>query len=411
MNILLINHYAVPPSEPGGTRHFAFAKKLMERGHRVLIVASSFNHTLRKETRSTGGEVYRYEEIGGVPFLWVRTPPYSGNTAARVWNMSVFSWRVLQLATSPFLANWGKPDVVWASSPHLFTGLAGERLARRLKIPFLFEVRDLWPESLIALGGLSPRHPFIIALGQIERYLYRNADHIVTLLPLASEYIQAKGADPNKISWLPNGVDLENVPQPELPEPKDEFTILYAGTHGLANGLDILLDAAAILSEKKQAQHIRFRLVGDGPEKPRLRSRAEQLGLRNVSFEDPVPKQDVYRLLASGDALVAILKDADLFSKWGVSPNKIFDYMAVARPVLFAISAPANPVEEAGAGIAVPSNDPVAIANAVLKLAQMTPQERWEMGLRGRRYVEEKHAFNVLVDRLDELLRQMVEGS
>jgi len=346
-----------------------------------------------------------------VPFLWVRTPPYSGNTAARVWNMSVFSWRVFQLATSPFLVNWGKPDVVWASSPHLFTGLAGERLARRLKIPFLFEVRDLWPESLIALGGLSPRHPFILTLDQIERYLYRNADHIVTLLPLASEYIQAKGADPNKISWLPNGVDLENVPQPEPPEPKDEFTILYAGTHGLANGLDILLDAAAILSEKKQAQHIRFRLVGDGPEKPRLRSRAEQLGLRNVSFEDPVPKQDVYRLLASGDALVAILKDADLFSKWGVSPNKIFDYMAVARPVLFAISAPANPVEEAGAGIAVPSNDPVAIANAVLKLAQMTPQERWEMGLRGRRYVEEKHAFNVLVDRLDELLRQMVEGS
>ena len=403
MNVWVINHYAVPPGRAGGTRHFSFAGELQKRGHKVTIIASSFDHYVRQEARLREGETYRLEEVDGVPFLWIRTPPYSGNSPARVWNMVAFALRLLGIANPALL---GKPDVVWGSSPHLFAALAGERLARRYRTPFVLEVRDLWPETLIDLRGVSPRHPFIQVLERIEHYLYRRADRIISLLPLAHLHMIEKGAEPAKIAWIPNGVDLSVVPRPTPPPPRPDgvFTVMYAGAHGLANNLDLIVEAAAIVAKKGWNGRIQFRLLGDGPEKPRLKRMAQAWGLENIRFEDAVPKQEVYNALLSADAFVISLRDSRLF-RWGVSPNKLFDYMASARPVIFAVATDSNPVADAGAGITVPPNDPAALAEAVIQLAKMSAQERWEMGLRGRRYVEEKHAFHRLTDKLEEVLQ------
>jgi glycosyltransferase involved in cell wall biosynthesis len=184
---------------------------------------------------------------------------------------------------------------------------------------------------------------------------------------------------------------------------------MYAGAHGLANRLEVVLEAAHRLEREGWGERIRFRLVGDGPEKPALVARTRLLGLKSVIFEDPVTKYDIYRTLQEADAFLMMLAYSPVF-QWGVSPNKLFDFMAAARPVLFGVKTAFNPVQEAEAGITVPPEDSEALANAIKHLAEMSPEQRWAMGLRGRRYVEEHHAFARLGGRLEEVLAQVVQN-
>ncbi|WP_456480998.1 glycosyltransferase family 4 protein, partial [Oceanithermus sp.] len=273
-------------------------------------------------------------------------------------------------------------------------------LARRHRVPFVLEVRDLWPQSLVDLGSFSEGHPFIRWLEYIERSLYRRARRIVTLLPGAADHIAHKGGHPGRIVWIPNGVDLRLLPPPSPPEPRESLTFLYAGTHGLANGLQVILEAA----DRLRTSPVSFRLVGDGPDKPRLMALAEKKGLTNVVFEPPVPKSRIPDLLREADAFLMVLRDSPVF-RWGVSPNKLFDYMAAARPVIFSVNTPLNPVESAGAGITVPAEDADALAGAALKLLTMSSEERWQMGLRGRKYVEDNHDLGRLACKLESVLR------
>lgn len=404
MNIWIVNHYALPPSQAGGTRHYTLAKALRQLGHNVIIWASSFNHWT-KEDQLKSGEAYRLEPIEGVPFFWIRTPSYKGNSLARMWNMAVFAYRMWRLGK---VAGLEKPDVIIGSSPHLFAALAAERLAARFRVPFILEVRDLWPQTLIDLGNFSPRHPFIVLLERIERHLYRKAAAIITLLPGAKEHMAGKGADPSRIVWIANGIDLELVPPPQPPGSEGPFTVMYAGAHGLANGLELALDAACCLEQEGWGERVRFRFIGDGPEKPNLMKKAQCLGLHSVSFEDPVPKKAVYRLLQEADAFLLILRDSPLF-RWGISPNKLFDFLSQARPVIFCVNTPFNPVEEVKAGVTVSPANPEALADAIKRLALLSPEERWSMGLRGRKYVEKHHSLNRLANKLEEVLTHAAE--
>lgn len=400
MKIWLVNHYALPPTETGGTRHFTLARELMKLGHEVTIFASSFDHFARKETRLAPGETFKVETFEGVPFVWLRTPPYPGNTLARMWNMAYFGWQFFRLADRLPVE---RPDVVIGSSPHLFAALAAERVARRHRVPFLLEVRDLWPQSLVDLSNISERHPAIIGLERIERYLYRHSARIISLLPGAAGHMAEKGADPARVLWLPNGVDAGLAPEPSPGAAQEAFTVMFAGAHGVANGLDAILDTARLL----RGEPVRFRLIGQGPEKERLMKRAEDEGLTNVTFDAPVPKEQIYGVLAQADAFLMILKDSPVF-RWGVSPNKLFDYMAMARPVVFGVSTPFNPIDDAKAGLTVPPEDPAAMAEAIRALMAMSPEARWEMGLRGAAYVKENHDFGKLAARLDAALREVV---
>ena len=404
MRVWFINHYALPPERAGGTRHYSLAKNLIHRGHQVVIIASSVDYMQRREVVFSANLRAHLQEHGGVPFLWLKTPPYRGNTAARVWNMWVFAGRVLQLAPQVLSE---PPDVILGSSPHPFAAWAAARLAARFRAPFVFEVRDLWPQSLIELGRFSSRHPFIMLLAYMERFLYRRATRIVTLLPGAAAYIRARGGEAEKIVWIPNGLDLSLVPPPSPPLQNGVFTIMYAGAHGRANGLEVVLEAARLLQERSTPTPIRFVLIGDGPEKPNLQAQTRSWGLQNVVFEDPIPKGEIYKRLQEADAFLMILRPSPVF-RWGVSPNKLFDYMAMARPVLFCIQTPYNPVAEAKAGITVPPGDAKSLARAILHLIELSPEERWHMGLRGRDYVEKNHAMTVLAQRLERTLQEAI---
>jgi len=405
MKIWFINHYAIPPSQPGGTRHYTLARELIGQGHEVTIFASSVNYLSRQETQLRSGEVWKKAVCAGVPFVWLRTPPYSKSKIARMWNMIHFSGRVWLGTGTQQLE---KPDVILGSTPHLFAALAAERLARRHGVPFVLEVRDLWPQTLIDLGKMSPRHPLVLLMGWIERFLYRRAERIISVLPGAVEHIVQKGAASGKVVWIPNGVDLDNVPAPVPPAEDGTFTLMYVGAHGLANGLDNILDTATILEQDGRQDRLRFRLVGDGPEKPRLQARVETEGLHTVCFQQPVPKEQIYSILQNADAFIMLLKDAPVF-RWGISSNKLFDYLALARPIVFSVNAPSNPVAEARAGFSVPAEDAPAMAEAIRQLMAMPPTARWEMGLRGRRYVAEHHAMARLSARLDSVLGDVVK--
>ena len=404
MRVWLVNHYALPPSEPGGTRHYALAQELIRSGNDVTVIASSFNHATRTQINRPHGKLHAFERFGDVPFLLLRVPAYRGNIT-RLWNMIVFAFEVwLGLGTRRMC----KPDIVVGSSLTLFTAFAAERLARRMRVPFVLEIRDLWPQTLIDMG-MHPLHPAVIGFGLIERYLYRHADKIVTLLPNAAEYMVPKGAQPRNITWIPNGVDMELMPFPHAPTPHDAFTVMYAGSHGLSDDLESVLDAASILNKKAPGRFC-FRFVGDGPHKCGLQRRVATENIANVVFHDPVPRREVFSILQAADVFIITAKKTGLY-RYGISPNKLHEYMAVARPIIFAGNSHNNPIAEAGAGITITPEDPRAIAVAVEMLAAMPSDERWKMGLRARRYIEEHHNFAGLARRLEHVLRSALARS
>lgn len=295
----------------------------------------------------------------------------------------------------------GRPDVILGSSVHLFAVYTAYRLSRRLRAPFVMEVRDIWPQTLIDMG-VSKWHPFVLLLGFLERYLYKKAIRIITLLPRANEHIESFGVKPDKIVWIPNGVDGErfDAVQVRPEESSRQFTITYTGAIGTANNLTVLLKAAEILGN--EFPYIKFLIVGDGPEKPRLLRMADDKKLENVEFKAPVPKDEVSNIHSQSDALLFTLQDSPVF-KFGISSNKLFDYLTSGKPVIFSCNSANNPVNEAGAGITIPPDDPQKLVDTAIALSEMPIAERAKMGSNGRQYIEKHHLIATLVDRLEQI--------
>ncbi len=403
MNIWIFNHYAITPDLPGGTRHYDFAKELTERGYNVTIFASSFHYSLLRETKDYGKSSYIIEDYDGVKFVWIKTFPYSKNDWRRVLNMLSYSVRAYNVAKK---IDMEKPDVIIGSSVHLFAVYTAYLLSKYYKVPFIMEVRDLWPQTLIDMG-VSRWNPFVILLGILEKFLYKRAQKIISVLPKAYEYITSLGIPLEKIEWIPNGVDLKRVEHIENNfEKKTRFKVLYTGVHGITDGLDILLDSAKILKERGYSDIV-IELVGDGYEKKRLMKRALEEGLDNVFFKDPVKKDKVPEILSKADVLFVNLLAKNIY-KYGMSFNKLFDYLASGKPIISASNASNNPVEEVKAGITVPPEDPEAVAEAIINLYKMSEEERLKMGENGRKYVKEYHDIPVLVDKLEKVIQEVL---
>lgn len=402
MRVMLVNQYVGTPDMAGGTRHYSLARQLIRRGHEVTMVTASFSHMLRQERLPPGQRLLK-QIVDGIGLIWLRTPSYDGNGPRRFMNMLAFARQVERLPDGLLGA---KPDVVIGSSPQPFAALAAERWARARGVPFVLEVRDLWPQTLVDLGRMSPAHPVVLALTAVERKLYRRARRIISLLSGAGEHMAVKGADPAKVAWIPNGVDLDMVPYRPA-DSGERFTIIYAGAHGLSSNLDSVIAAACRLREAGWADRLRIRFIGDGPEKPRLREWAEREGLTFVHFEPPVPKGEIFSVLQEADAFVIATQNTDLY-RWGYSPNKLFDYLAVGRPIICALRSPYDAVTEAGAGVTVPPDDPEAMAAAIVQLAEAPPEARRAMGERGRAYAETHHSFGILGERFEQVLMEVV---
>lgn len=379
---------------------------LATNGFDTTIFACSFNHSSFREERLKYKELFKVEDIQGVRFFWIKAPSYYKNDWRRILNMVIYSARVFIMSKNLDQI----PTIILASNPHLFSGLIGYLLAKKYNAPFVFEVRDLWPQVFVDIGAFHPKHPLILLMKFIERFIYSHADNIITLMPNASEYIEASGGDRNKINYLPHGVDVElfqgsgdNLPQ-ELPEElkkiktSGKLIVGYIGAHGIADALDTLIDCCYLLqSEGREKPH--FVLVGNGSEKERLEKRACHLNLRNISFYTSVQKNIVPGVIKLFDVAVVCKKDSPLY-KYGTSFIKTFDYMACGVPILWAVNAPDCPVIDAGCGIAVPSEQPEKMAEAIKFFTEMDEETRKDIGRNGLDYVRKNHDSKVLVQKL-----------
>ncbi len=407
MKILIVNQYAYAPFHHGGTRHYMLARELLSLGHQVRIISTSFFHKSQEETRLEPGEPYRLEMIDGVEFLWLRTPPYRGNGLGRIRNMLSYAWQVWrEKGPQPGY----RPDVIYSSSPQLFAGLAAQRLAGRLGVPHVFEIRDLWPQTFVDLGSWSPRHPWIQVLDRVQRHLYRNADQVISTLPTAAPYIAAHGGRQDKVTWITNGISPALLPPP-VPLRKDPapFVFMHAGVHAVSTGLDIIIDAAELLQAEGLGKALRIILLGDGPEKNRHEEMVRQRGIGCVEFWDPVPKKQVFEKLALADAFLLTRKPSPIH-QWGISPHKLADYFASCRPVVFCVDSPWNPVESERAGLSAEPGNAASLATAMAALAATPNHEREAMADRGLAYMKRELDIAHLGKKLEGVLLRAVQG-
>ena len=400
MNILLINHYAGGTTQGMEFRPFYMAKRWVAQGHRVTLAASSFSH-LRTKNPDLQDKKYMVEEIEGVRYFWIAGNAYQGNGMGRIRNMLSFLRGLNRYQEE--LADGG-PDVVIASSTYPLDFYPARKIDRRYNAMLIYEVHDLWPLSPMELGGMSPRHPYIRVMQRAENDCCRDCDYIVSILPCAKEHFIEHGMKPEKFVCIPNGIVKEDWERPQSEEPPvyrelfdgfkrdGYFLIGYTGAHGVANALDSFLEAG----EKLRGERIKLVLVGRGQERERLVQKVKDLNLEEQVVMLPAVRRDAMPgLLAQFDALYVGLQRQPLF-RFGVSPNKLMDYMMAAKPVLFAIEAGNDMVADAGCGISIPPEDSGAIAAAAVRLSKMPKGELEAMGRRGREYILAHHEYDVL---------------
>jgi glycosyltransferase involved in cell wall biosynthesis len=388
MHILYVSQYFPPETGAPAARVSELARAWVEAGHQVTVLTGLPNHPTGIVPPEYQHRVLVREDFHGVRV--VRTWIYAAANRGRLRRSLAYA----SFAASATL--WGqlhvaRPDVLVATSPQFLCAVAGHAIARLRSLPFVFEVRDLWPESIVAVGALPEGHPIVRGLTLVERYLYRQADRIVVVTDSFSSRLRERGVAANKIDVVKNGVDLERF----VPGSRDtplrarlglagKFVVSYVGTHGMAHGLDRVLDVAAALRPQNQ---IRFLFVGEGAERRRLQARAKAEALDNVLFLGPLPRDAMTEVYATSDLCLVPLRKTELFQS--VLPSKIFEILAMARPLLLSVDGEARAlVEASGAGVYVPPEDASAMAETILRLAQ-DPAACRAMGDRGRAYVAE----------------------
>ncbi len=359
-------------------------------GHEITVLTGFPNHptgvvppVYRKQLRRM---VVR-EYLDGVDVLrtWLLPLP-NRRSYERVLNYSSFLFSAAVVGS--FLE---RPDVVIATSPQLLVGLAGWWISRLKAVPFVFEVRDLWPESLAAVGVGNPNSILHRTLAAVANFLYRNADHIVVVTSAFKTYLVEHGqVAEEKISVIENGVNTHlfcpHSPSEEIRRQiaaEDKFVVSYIGTMGMAQGLETVLDAARILQSR--APNVRFMLVGEGAEKQALVSRAISMGLDNLTFLDQQDREKVPAFICSSDVCLVMLKKAELFKT--VLPSKLLEFMACGRPVLLGVNGEARRImDDAGAGIFVEPENAEDLADKIVQLAA-NPGLREVLARNGRAYV------------------------
>lgn len=408
MKILIINHYVGSENHGMEYRHYYLAKEWSKEGHNVSIVGASYSH-LRKEIE-IGDGFFKEEKNNAITFYWLKTNRYVGNGFKRVFNMFYFCFNLFRFRK--FIENKIKPDVILISSPHPFAIFQMKRLASKINSKLIFEVRDLWPLTLLELGNISKLNPFVALTQFSENYAYKNSDVTVSLLPNAFKYMEKHGLSFSKFKYIPNGLDVESVKNYEanciinsieskISKLKDEghFVVGYLGTIGMANCLLPFLESKKFLKNK-----VSFFFVGDGNEKPNLLNYVKENNLNDIYFIDRIAKEYVPKVLSYFDSLYIGWHKKNIYD-YGVSPNKIFDYAMSAKPIIHSINTSFDLVKKANCGISVEAENPKAIAEAIIKLKNMTKEERDILGENGKKYVIKNHDYKVLAKKYLDIMK------
>lgn len=409
MRILYVSQYF--PPEPGApaARVSELARAWVGMGHEVTVLTGMPHHPTGVVPAAYRRRTLVTEDYYGVRV--VRTWIYAASNKGKVRrSLSYASFATSAVALGEWLV--GRPDVLVATSPQFLCAVAGQVIAAWRRTPFVFEVRDLWPESVVAVGALPKGHPVVRGLEVLERLLYRSADCIVVVTDAFRSKLVARGVDEKKIAVIKNGVDLSRF----TPGPRDtdlrrrlsfgtRFVVGYVGTHGMAHGLGAVLDVARQLRERDD---IRFLFVGEGAERQALQARAETEAIHNATFLGAVPREQMPEVYRTVDLCLVPLRKTELFTS--VIPSKIFEILAMQRPILLSVDGEARRiVEESEGGMFVPPEDRDAMRNGILELC--ADRERCEqMGLKGRDYVMRHFDRSVLAREYLDILRRVASA-
>ena len=400
MHILLIHQAFASIAEAGGTRHHEFARQMQRRGHKVSVITGRVSYLTGAPVRPIRDDAQLFDDRG---VTIIRCASYGG------WHRS-FIHRVLSFLSFMWTSFWAamrvrKVDLVWGTTPPIFQALTARWVARFKRVPYVLEVRDLWPYFAVEIGVLT--NPLIIALAEwLEGYLYRTATTVIVNSPGYEDHVRSRGAV--QVGVVPNGVDPQMITldapgsglRTKLGIDPQAFVVMYTGAHGISNDLGVVLRAAELLGNESS---IGFVLIGDGKEKPKLQKLVEEKRLGNVYFHPPVPKREIAACLVEADAGLAVLKDIPAYRL--TYPNKVFDYMAAGLPVFCMIDGEIRKVvERSNAGVFIQPGNAEALAGVVREW-QGRHAELASMGKRGREHVSEYYDRGALADQMLEIMQ------
>lgn len=397
------HHYAGSPSLGMAYRPYYLSREFQAAGNNAYIIASSFHHQQQHDQSQT--ESVRFTIIDDVKYIWLKTIRYSENGFKRVLNMFNYALR-FWINEKQIVAITGKPDVIIASSTHPLHYPVLEKIARKYDAKIIFEVRDLWPLSMLGLLKIKAWHPFILLLSYIEKRAYKNADHVVSLLDGALPYMRSKGLDDNKFSVIPNGtsaelfenktclnITIQNIINQIRLQNKNSFILGYAGALGTPNAIKYLISAMQMIEQQKLP--IYCVIVGNGILKSDLEKQIQQLNLKQIYCYSSIPRCEIPAFLTQMDALYLGWNAISVY-QYGVSPNKLFDYMMSGRPIIESGGSKQSLIASVQCGIRCKAAKPNAIADAIIQLSERTLDERNQLGEAGRKAVLQKYEYSIL---------------
>jgi glycosyltransferase involved in cell wall biosynthesis len=402
MRILLIHQYFLEENDGGGSRFNEMARYWSLQGHEITVLAGMMHANAKEKRPEYKGKYFVHKQHGKVKVIRCHvSESYNTNFLGRLWGY--FSFVFSSIYAGLFKAR-DHYDVILVTSPPLFVGITAYVLSKLKRLPFIFEVRDLWPESAIDTGVLTNRTIIDLAYW-FETFVYKKAALINVLTPaFRKKLIEEKGVPPEKVIFIPNAADfslaeevLADFDRQAFRQKmgwQDKTVITYVGAHGVANHLIQIIETAALLHGHSNAH---FVLIGNGMQKEMLVAAAKNRDLSNVEFLDPVPKKEVFQYIAASDVGASVLKKVDTFKT--IYSNKTFDYMSCKRPVLMVIDGVSRElVEAAQCGIYAEPENPVMIKEKVLYLAQMTEEEKNQWGISGYQYARQHFDRRQLAD-------------
>lgn len=406
---MLINHYAGSIMHGMEYRTFFFARELKKKKHNVTILAADYSH-LRKLNPKIN-KSFQEISINDIDYSWVRTPIYKGNGVKRILNMVSFAFLILLNMDRIYLKY--KPDIIYASSPHPLTWLSGYKLAKRYNAKFIAETRDLWPETLVAMGQIKRNGIPAKMLYALEKFIYKKADKLIFTFPGGKDYVESIGLDTSKVRYINNGVDLEQFNKNKTEyiyndadlEDKDTFKVLYTGAMGQANALLYLIKAAEII-QNGTTNNIRFILFGDGYQRKELENYIKDNKINNVIFKGKVEKKYIPNILAKSDLNVFTGQYIYLY-KYGLSLNKMFEYFASGKPTLSNIECGYDMIEQYKCGITVKGGSPEALADGILKFYNM-PKDEYDTYCQNAKEAAKQFDFKILSDKLESVIQEVL---
>lgn len=404
MKILFLSHYFPPEVNAPASRTFEHCREWVRAGHDVTVITCAPNHPRGCVYDGYSNRLWSDERMDGIRVirLWTFLSPNEGFGKRSLNYVSYLLACVVAIPKLP------RTDVVISTSPQFFNGLAGWFVSRAKRAPWVLEIRDLWPESILAVGAIRNR-AVIWALRALERFAYRKAAHIVPVTDAFRRYMVESGVNDGKITVVKNGVELSLFDRSCSSDALRErlgltgrFVAAYFGTHGMAHHLETIFEAAAMFRDDDE---VSFLLVGDGAEKARLEARLLELGLNNVLMLGQQPKSLMPEFWALADVSLVLLRRTDLFRT--VIPSKIFEAMGMATPVVLGVEGEAREiVEHASAGIPIEPENSDELAAAVRRLAD-DPALCRKLGDSGHAYVAEHFDRRVLAARYLTLLEDV----